>query len=221
VCAIGAVRARASADVFRMQVVTQRVGERWVGYGRWEAPYWFVGVEPAHDDDRATHETWRAAVLPALDAVRGEAIVDPLWSTLQPPAERAYAEFSRLVLGFEDAPSGMRDIARDQRERLGHREGPTLLVDLPADPATRLRAPTLARLTTLSRRMREHEPRFVVFYGTAYRAAFQAIAGTTFDDTGYVRCGKSLCTLVRHPAARPALPTAWWGAKGRQLRLLT
>lgn len=31
---------------------------RWFGYGRWAAPYWFVGMEPGGTDEHASYESW-------------------------------------------------------------------------------------------------------------------------------------------------------------------
>jgi hypothetical protein len=31
----------------------------WFGYGRGEAPYWFIGMEPGGSDDHASYEAWK------------------------------------------------------------------------------------------------------------------------------------------------------------------
>jgi hypothetical protein len=36
----------------------QLAARKWFGYGRWEAPYWFVGMEPGSDDELAWYQTW-------------------------------------------------------------------------------------------------------------------------------------------------------------------
>lgn len=33
--------------------------ESWFGYGRWDAKYWFVGMEPGGTDEVASYESWR------------------------------------------------------------------------------------------------------------------------------------------------------------------
>ena len=35
-----------------------RAAQGWFGYGRWDAPYWFIGMEPGGEDDLAWYETW-------------------------------------------------------------------------------------------------------------------------------------------------------------------
>ena len=32
--------------------------ERWFGYGRWDAPYWFVGKEPGGADEPEQYASW-------------------------------------------------------------------------------------------------------------------------------------------------------------------
>jgi hypothetical protein len=42
--------------------------EHWFGYGSWDAPYWFVGMEPGGDDDHASYDTW-LALDPKMDGL--------------------------------------------------------------------------------------------------------------------------------------------------------
>ncbi len=41
----------------------------WFGYGRWSAPYWFVGMEPGSDDDPASYESWLALAGPLREGL--------------------------------------------------------------------------------------------------------------------------------------------------------
>ncbi len=34
-----------------MSPLMHSMGVTWYGYGRWEAPYWFIGPEPGHAKD--------------------------------------------------------------------------------------------------------------------------------------------------------------------------
>ena len=38
----------------------ERALETWFGYGRWSAPYWFVGPEPGGDDHPELYSAWEA-----------------------------------------------------------------------------------------------------------------------------------------------------------------
>jgi len=35
------------------------LAHNWYGYGRWNAPYWFVGIEPGGDELDACVHMWR------------------------------------------------------------------------------------------------------------------------------------------------------------------
>lgn len=61
--------------------------ESWYGYGPWDAPYWFIGMEPGGDDTHASYEAW--------EALGGHELIDC----------REHHLWKRDVLGEED-PNG-------------------------------------------------------------------------------------------------------------------
>ena len=46
--------------------------ESWYGYGRWDAPYWFVGMEPGGDDTHASYDAW----LDLSESKSGDELID-------------------------------------------------------------------------------------------------------------------------------------------------
>jgi hypothetical protein len=40
-------------------MMPEEMAEHWYGYGRWDAPYWFVGVEPGGDKLEESAQRWR------------------------------------------------------------------------------------------------------------------------------------------------------------------
>jgi len=131
----------------------------------------------------------------------------------EPPLQATWKQLIRLVLGYEGKASGNEDVRAYQRDRLGRRDGQTLLVEVSSVNASSLSVPVLEReahraerIATIRRRILEHEPEFVVFYGRRYANAYAEIAGDSFDADGYRWAGPTLCALVRHPVSRPTLP---------------
>ena len=43
----------------------------WYGYGRWEAPYWFIGIEPGGDDLDECVRMWNALCRHELIDIQG------------------------------------------------------------------------------------------------------------------------------------------------------
>lgn len=42
-----------------MDSVRDEAARKWFGYGRWDAPYWFVGMEPGGTEDASSYESWK------------------------------------------------------------------------------------------------------------------------------------------------------------------
>jgi hypothetical protein len=201
--------------------------ERWFGYGRWAAPYWFVGMEPGGEDDARVYETWNELGAPELLDLKAhsEKCEDMRWLVEHPPLQATWKQLIRMALGYEEAPSDTEDVRRYQRDRLGRSDADTLLIELSAVNAPSLSAHVAEReshraerIATIRRRMEENRPKFVVFYGVGYRGEYEKVVGGPFDGDGYRWHGTTLCALVRHPAARSSSPASWWSAKGGEMR---
>lgn len=201
--------------------------EQWFGYGRWSAPYWFVGMEPGGEEDARVYETWHELGAPELldFKAHSEKCEDMRWLVEHPPLQATWKQLIRMTFGYEGAPNDAEDVRRYQRDRLGRSDADTLLIELSA-----VNAPSLSvhvaererhrtkRIATIRRRMEENTPKFVVFYGVTYRGEYEKVVGGPFDGDGYRWHGTTLCALVRHPAARSSSPASWWSAKGDEMR---
>lgn len=203
--------------------------EKWFGYGRWDAPYWFVGMEPGGDEDPRVYETWHDLGAPELLDLKAhsEACHDMKWVTQNPPLQRTWMQLIRIALGYEGLTPDPEDVRRYQRDRLGRSDDDTLLIELSSVNAKSLSVSVPERerhreerIETIRRRMMENSPKFVVFYGVSYRNDYENVAGSSFDEHGYCWRGRTLCVLVPHPVARPPKTSDWWSAKGREMSAL-
>lgn len=42
----------------KMESARGQAASEWFGYGRWEAPYWFIGMEPGATEEASSYESW-------------------------------------------------------------------------------------------------------------------------------------------------------------------
>jgi hypothetical protein len=203
--------------------------ENWFGYGRWDAPYWFVGMEPGGDDHPELYTAWQAAGGGSLiDAAEHE----EQWN-LRVPAHLQMHHFATkpviqkgtwqpliyIVLGFngEDA-----DSHTYQRDRLGRARGDMALIELCSVAAKNLAIPgdrdrfMPERIDFIKRQLKTNAVEIAVFYGTTYREKYEQIAGR-FNRDGLRWRGRTLCALINHPS-RPSRKYAYWRVYGEMLR---
>src|ERR1700683_2398212 len=99
--------------------------ENWFGYGRWDAPYWFVGMEPGGTDDDANYDSWmelggyelincRRHHLHPLNSMHTKWFVGE-----RPPTQTTWRRLIQLLLAFKDRESGLEAARFYQRDHLG------------------------------------------------------------------------------------------------------
>lgn len=169
--------------------------EKWYGYGRWGAPYWFVGPEPGMrraegDNLLARCDAWlrlgRGELLELLDArahheafglnkyydrtVSMKHAVDGRGT--RPPTQDTWRQLICLLLSYEGRRNDIDAIGDYQCDGWGSAKGETCVVELSALAAQRLSTKRDDRMTFrvtraehLRQRAVEHAPKFVVMYG--------------------------------------------------------
>lgn len=206
---------------------------KWFGYGRWDAPYWFIGMEPGGSDEQAWYETWLRLGGDELCDCRLHHLGTDYtkWHDAQHPSPQpTWIPLIQLLLGFQGKPASRTAACAYQRDKWGALDGETALLEISAIRAKNLCTPVdrdlhkEQRINILAERLARWRPDFVLFYGKVYREIYERIAGVPFDANGFARQGGTLCALVSHPTARsnPAemRSDSWWSAKGRDMRLL-
>lgn len=214
--------------------------EKWFGYGRWKAHYWFVGPEPgmkkaegdnlaarcrawadlSHGrsleliDCREHHEKFREVRLFMRRVKMKLPVVD---HTMRPPTQDTWRRLIALLLAYTRQRIDNDMIGEYQCEEWGSLTGDTCVVELSALAARNLgverdrEAFRKKRVETLRKRLLSNSPEFVVFYGLRSRDDYEQIAGGSFDPRGYRWSGNTLCVLVEHPTARPGQPASMVG----------
>ncbi len=211
------------------------MAEHFYGYGRWDAPYWFLGPEAGMSKDGidslfARYESWKQlGCAPVVDCEkhhRGFGFTK--WHRHHPPTQATWRQLIRLLLAYKGLPADTEAIREYQRTQWGSETGETCVIELSG-----LAAPSMLeerdRATFLSRRIdqirqmvREHSPLFVVMYGESHRATWERIADSRFDSNGLCWMGTTVVAIAVHPTApRPAakgLVNEYWVSLGRLLQ---
>jgi hypothetical protein len=165
----------------------------WFGYGRWNAPYWFVGMEPGGGDSPASYEAWRQLGGAELIDCRQHHLNSNFvkWHAETPPTQSTWRRLIQLLLGYEGKPADLNAVRRYQRDEWGSCDGQTTLLELSAlharSAGTKVarKSHRDQRLALLRDRFVEHRPEFVVFYGITYAYLYKRITSSDFDSSGY------------------------------------
>jgi hypothetical protein len=205
----------------------ERAAREWFGYGTWTAPYWFVGMEPGGEGDGASHESWvRLGGGELIDCRAHHLDCDfTRWHGLdRPPTQPTWRRLIQLLLSYKGEPTNLDAVARYQRDLLGAARAETAIIELSAYHAVSMdvqvdrTAHRSDRIALIQRRLDEHVPRFVVFYGRSYQAEYERVVGAPFGPGGAAWRGKSLCILTPHPVAKSGPPPAYWVGLGEAIK---
>lgn len=190
---------------------------KWFGYGRWDAPFWFVGMEPGGVDDHATYETWmQFGGQELIDCPKHHLASHCLtWhSGERPPTQATWRRLIQLLLSYKQQEASLNAVRLYQRDKWGTLSGETASLNLSALHAKNLNtdvdrfAYQEERLSILKMRLEENKPIFIVFYGKTYAAKYEQIIGRKFNDSSFAWHKSTLCFLVPHPAGLQSYPEA-------------
>jgi hypothetical protein len=212
---------------------------RWnYGYGRWDAPYWFIGLEQgmAFYENRDLCRRVRAWV----DLGRRELndcrefhcrIGERRWHFKQPVnLQPSWRPLMLLMMTFQGCTVEYKDTLRDyQREKWGslyEETGETCVIELSGLAAPNLKETQDSgqylqeRIGLIRSRIHRHRPELVVMYGKAQKHSWEKIAGATFppEPKNFVRCGPTVLAFARHPVASAREGNKYWEDLGRNLR---
>jgi hypothetical protein len=207
-----------------------RAAKEWYGYGRWDAPYWFVGMEPGGTNHPELYTSWEASGGgPMIDAKRHE---DEWNARVSHDLQtRYFAENMQVQRGtwqpLIHILSGFTNSAEDphhyQRDKWGRAGGEIALIELSSIASRDLSVPgdrekyQTSRIDAIRQHLIDDKPQLVVFYGKTYDEQYAAIAGGSFDGDDVCWSGTTLCALTAHPS-RPTKSYEFWTDYGRRLR---
>ncbi len=184
-----------------------KYAESFYGFGSWGAPTWFIGIEEAggwgQRDIHRRLDTWNRNGMPELEDAptfypeSGNGRWHGPTAALQP----TWAQLIRMLFVARGTPTTNEAILDYQRRHLGSRNGEICLAELLPLPSPSVKEwhyakwsklrwlesreryyahLLVARAAGLARRIREHKPEIVIFYGTTFLNTWSCISGATW-----------------------------------------
>ena len=208
---------RVSAETIAMTDDDARLvdstAEIWYGYGRWDAPYWFIGPEPGMAASEGENllercRAWQAlGSTELLDCFEHHKTFGHLkWHTRKiamklpingnasrPPTQTTWRQLIRTLLAFKGERTDNDAIGDYQCTAWGSTAGETCAAELSALAAQNLLVTRdrmrfrMDRTKHLLTMVTKHAPRFVVMYGgdNAQRPSWDYIASGTDGTSPY------------------------------------
>jgi hypothetical protein len=212
--------------------------QKWFGYGRWDAPHWFIGKEPGGTDEPEQYESWRRLGGDELIDCRAhdrDCALSPnemQWHGDHPRLQPTWRPLIALLLAFKGARTYDRELVRRyQSNDWGSVTGETAVLELSAVAAPSTSVEEALRLThlpqrieTIRTRITEHRPKLVLFYGGGndpifgrpYLERWSKVAGTALISSEIARIDGTAYVATPHPTAH-GITTAFWTDLGHRL----
>ena len=206
------------------------------GYGRWDAPYWFIGPEqgqaPCENNElRARFEAFRKLGKDGLTDCRDfhAEIHETRWHRDSPPAAlQPTWKFLILLLNtFLERPADDTSRRVYQRQHWGSSTGETCVIELSGLPATSFKVARdrelfrQSRLHFIHTRMVAFRPTFVIIYGRGqmkhWRNFWKNNEILVCDSGNISKLAFTTIAFVPQPTA-PGSGNQYWVEVGRRLR---
>ncbi len=199
----------------------------WFGYGNWNAPYWFVGMEPGGEEGESNFARWAQLGRGELLDIVAHHESHPLdWFSDASATQSTWAKLIWLLLAFKGLDPSRAATLDYQRKRLGRVHDETALLELSAFAAPHAQSDVPRnrnreqRIEIIRQRLHDRRPHFVVFYSTkpAYAKAWSQIAEASLCEGKPVMIGGTAFLMSYHPQYKRG--KAYWIELGQRLRRL-
>jgi hypothetical protein len=203
--------------------LVKSMAQEFYGYGRWEAPYWFIGPEPGGDRNETRARAFSRLGKDGLcDCKEFHTEIGEMRWHREPP-ERAVLQptWRRLMLllmpslGLDTDQITLR---RYQCRHWGMRNcGETCVVELGGLSAKNLKTSSdrksfrEQRIELIRERIGKYEsgPKLVVVYGAGSKEAWNRINGCNLVLGDFVRFGNTLFAFMQSPTAFGQRDNEW------------
>lgn len=208
----------------------REMGRLSFGFGRWSAPYWFIGPEQAqspdeHDDLALRAEAWRQLGGGELSDCRAfhANIGENRLHREKPQLQRTWRPLMLLLMTFLGEHTDNDSLRHYQRDKWGTLDGDTCVIELSGMPARSFKVDRDRhrfredRIKTIRERILQYKPRFVIMYGMSERPDWERIAGQPFPREGVLKIETTVLVLTPHPVSHGST-NQYWMELGRRLR---
>jgi hypothetical protein len=201
------------------------------GYGRWSAPYWFIGLEQGGGDNQKRAQAFKELQSDGLcDCKKFHCKIGvPDWHGENARIQKTWGRLMRLLASFHGVYSGEAGLLNYQKNYWGSREGDTCVIELNGLSAAglhieldRTREYRTERINTIRRKLSENglQIKIVVMYGFTGEKDFREVAGCNLIRGGAVECQNTLFIYVDHPTRQRGGNTDdSWNDLGAKMRV--
>ena len=204
---------------------------RFYGYGRWDAPHWFIGPEPGqgrdeNNDLRRRAEAWLQLGGRELCDCREfhERICLKKWHGEKPQLQPTWRPLILLLMAFLEKDTDPESLRAYQRDRWGMVSGgETCVIELSGLPANSFKVPRdrksfrEKRIEVIRQRMQTYRPALVVMYGASEKEYWEELVERSFPLNNVLRVGPTIVAFAPHPTSR-GQGNAHWKKLGETLR---
>jgi hypothetical protein len=171
------------------------MARRCYGYGRWDAPYWFIGLEQGQgqkeNNDLALRlRAWHELGSPELcDCQKFHSAINEHRWHRDGKLQSTWRPFILLLLTYLKKSTVPESLRRYQRSEWGRTNGETCVIELFGLAANNLtvvrdrKSFQHERIQRICEMMLESHPELVVMYGTSEKESWEQIADVTFRQT--------------------------------------
>jgi hypothetical protein len=210
------------------------MARRSYGYGRWAAPYWFIGPEQGQgrhesSDLRPRVEAWLHFGGRELDDCREfhARIHEQRWHRETPELQQTWRRLMLLLMTFLGRPIDDQRLCKYQRDEWGRLGGETCVIELSglAAKSAKVRRDRTSfrseRIKVIREKMLHYKPELVVMYGVSEKRHWEAIAEQRFPPENILKLGHTIVAQPLHPKAHgERAPDPYWVEWGERLRRL-
>jgi len=211
-----------------MNAEVERMAHDFFGYGRWDAPYWFIGPEQGGGENES-----RAAIFDELQQDKAApdglcdcrdfhgGIQELRWHFIEPvDLQFTWRKLMLLLMTYLSRPTDIESMREYQRCRWGRQCGETCVIDLSGlsfgsfresssfrkevsdGVAADLRELVTKRANFVCAKIREVRPSLIVFYGYSYQRYWTKIAGDDLPERNEAKkTAGGVVVYAQHPAA--------------------
>ena len=199
------------------------------GYGRWSAPYWFIGLEEGMARDgtdglKPRAAAWRRLGGGELNDCRKfhDCLGERRWHGDKPRLQPTWRPLMKMLMTFTGRCVDNASLRDYQRNRWGTLDGETCLIELSGLAAPDLnterdRSFVDDRIGVVRGKILQYRPTLVVMYGLTRRATWEKLTGRPFPEDNTLIDGTTIMALTKHPTSHGST-NAYWAKVGASLR---